>query len=285
MQFHAGSDFFCLQAYLALRFINRINMKLQSGRRILFANVPADGHFNPLTSLAAHLLEQGYEIAWYSSDLYAGKIRRMGIRHFPFKQALDINAATIDQFLPRRKRIKGKLSLLNFDLQEFFIKRGPEYYADIVALYEEFPFDLLIADCAFMGIPYVKDKMGIPVLSIGIMPLMETSRNLAPPGLGLAPAGSWAGKLWHRLLRKLVLGLVFRPSFRLLHGLLEEQGIWHGNQNLFDLAISKSDLYLQSGTPSFEFERPDLSERIRFIGPVLPVKLPARSNRLVRPPG
>ncbi len=247
-------------------------MNPKKGRRILFANVPADGHFNPLTSLAAHLKAEGYDIAWYSSDLYAEKIGSLGIPHFPFRIALDINAETIDQILPKRKTIKRKLALLNFDMQEFFIQRGPEYFADIKAIYEVFPFDLMIADCAFMGIPYVKDKMGIPVLSIGIMPLMETSRNLAPPGLGLPPATNLLGKLGHRMLRKIMLDYVFRPSSRLLHQLLDEHAIYHGNQHLFDLAVTKSDLYLQSGTPSFEFKREDLSEQIRFIGPVLPQK-------------
>ncbi|WP_290796367.1 glycosyltransferase [Flavihumibacter sp. UBA7668] len=247
-------------------------MNPKKGRRILFANVPADGHFNPLTSLAAHLKAEGYEIAWYSSGLYAEKIRQLGILHFPFRKAMDINAATIDMILPQRQKIKGKLALLNFDMQEFFIRRGPEYYEDIAAIYEAFPFDLFIADCAFTGIPYVKDKMGISVLSIGIMPLMETSRNLAPPGLGLPPAGTLFGKLWHRILRKVILDYVFRPSSRLLHQLLDEHAIYHGNQHLFDLAVTKSDLYLQSGTPSFEFEREDLNERVRFIGPVLPQK-------------
>lgn len=245
-------------------------MNPKNGRRILFANVPADGHFNPLTSLAAHLKAEGYDIAWYSSDLYAGKIGQLGIAHFPFRKALDINAETIDQMLPKRKTIKRKLALLNFDMQEFFIRRGPEYFEDITAIYELFPFDLMIADCAFMGIPYVKDKMGIPVLSIGIMPLMETSRNLAPPGLGLPPATSLPGKLMHRILRKIILDYVFRPSSRLLHQLLDKHAIYHGNQHLFDLAVTKSDLYLQSGTPSFEFKREDLSEQVRFIGPVLP---------------
>lgn len=247
-------------------------MKLSTGRKILFANVPADGHFNPLTSLAAHLLEEGYEIAWYCSELYEGKIRQLGIRFFPFREALDINAQNIDTLLPERSRKKGKIAQLNFDMQEFFIKRGPEYYRDLKAVYAEFPFDLLIADCAFMGIPYVKEKMNIPVLTIGIVPLIETSRQLPPMGLGLTPLHSLLGKLFHRFLRFLVLDFLFQPSFRLMHSLLEQHGIEHGNQYLFDMCISKSDLYLQSGTPGFEYARPDLSEQIRYIGPVLPLK-------------
>jgi len=38
-----------------------------NGKRILFANFPADGHFNPLTSLAMHLTELGFDVRWYTS--------------------------------------------------------------------------------------------------------------------------------------------------------------------------------------------------------------------------
>ena len=44
------------------------------GTRILFASVPADGHFNPLTGLAVHLKELGCDVRWYTSDIYADKI-------------------------------------------------------------------------------------------------------------------------------------------------------------------------------------------------------------------
>jgi hypothetical protein len=32
--------------------------------KILFANIPADGHFNPLTPLAVHLQSLGHDVRW-----------------------------------------------------------------------------------------------------------------------------------------------------------------------------------------------------------------------------
>jgi len=46
---------------------------IQPGTKILFANVPADGHFNPLTGLAAHLKSIGCDVRWYTSKKYAEK--------------------------------------------------------------------------------------------------------------------------------------------------------------------------------------------------------------------
>ena len=61
-------------------------------------------------------------------------------------------------------------------------------------IYKTFPFDLLVADCAFTGIPFVKDVMRIPVIAIGVFPLMGSSRDLPPNGLGLTPSYTLAGK-------------------------------------------------------------------------------------------
>src|SRR5215213_5378130 len=52
---------------------------IKPGTKILFANFPADGHFNPLTGLAAHLKKIGCDVRWYTSDRYQAKIERLGI--------------------------------------------------------------------------------------------------------------------------------------------------------------------------------------------------------------
>src|SRR5688572_11356238 len=170
-----------------------LSLEELAGKRILFANFPADGHFNPLTNLAVHLQWLGCDVRWYTSNIYAEKIRSMGIRHYPFDIAKDVNGENLETVFPEREKIKGAVKKLNFDMINAFILRGEEYYADIVNIYREFRFDMMIADCTFTGIPFVTDKMDIPVLSIGVVPLVETSKDLPPPGLGMTPSYSLFG--------------------------------------------------------------------------------------------
>jgi MGT family glycosyltransferase len=244
-------------------------MNHRQSKKILFANFPGDGHFNPLTGIAVYLKELGYDVRWYSSALFEEKINRLGIPYYPFKKALEIKAVTIDELFPLRKQIKGKIGKMNHDLQEVFIKRGPEYYEDILGIYESFPFDLLISDCMFTGNAYVKEKMKIPVLAMGIIPLAESSKDLAPTGLGLHPATSFAGRIRQALLRWTCDRVLFKKSIRMMHGIFAEYNIPHHNVNFFDMLVKQSTLYLQSGTPGFEYYRSDLSEQIRFIGPLM----------------
>src|SRR5688572_12450693 len=126
-------------------------MNRKQSKKILFANVPADGHFNPLSGIAVYLKELGYDVRWYSSRQFEDKIRQLGIPYFPFKKALEVNGLTIEELFPDRINHKSKIAKLNYDLEHVFLRRGPEYYADIQEIHEQFPFDLLISDCMFTG--------------------------------------------------------------------------------------------------------------------------------------
>src|SRR4051812_2213701 len=182
---------------------------LPGKKKILFANFPADGHFNPLTGIAVHLKSIGYEVRWYTSSGYAQKLQQLQIKHYLFKKAIDVAGNDFDTVFPGRQQKKSQIGKLKFDIIHAFILRGPEYYADIMEIYNEYPFDLLVADCAFTGIPFVKERMNIPVISIGVFPLSEASRDLPPNGLGLVPSYTLMGRLKQALLRKISDKLIF----------------------------------------------------------------------------
>ena len=78
-----------------------------AGKKILFANFPGDGHFNPLTGLAVHMKSLGSDVRWYSSSIYASKLNKLQIFHYPFQRAKDVNAENLEQVFPERSQIKG----------------------------------------------------------------------------------------------------------------------------------------------------------------------------------
>ncbi|MCW3117589.1 MAG: glycosyl transferase, partial [Chitinophagaceae bacterium] len=188
----------------------------------------------------------------------------------PFRKAVDVSNNDFDKAFPDRLKYKTQLGRLKFDIIHAFILRGPEYYADIIDIYKEFRFDLLVADCAFTGIAFVKELMDKPVISIGVLPLNENSKDLPPAGLGMEPSYSFFGKIKQALLRGVTNRLLFRGPNKVMHRLLDKYKIYHGGKSVFDLQVAKADLLLQSGTPGFEYYRSDLSSNVRFIGPLHP---------------
>jgi len=239
------------------------------GKKVLFGTVPADGHFNPLTGLAKHLQASGCDVRWYASPLFAKKLEKLGIQHYPFVRALDVNQDNVNTIFPERASIDDPGAKLDFDMIEFFAKRAPEYYEDLKEIYPSFPFDILIADSLFTAIPFVKSGMNIPVLSIGIVPLAENSVDLAPYGMALPPAASEAEKAKYAELHELMTAVVFKKSTDTFDDILNRYNIPHQRGFLFDLLIHEASLYLQIGTPSFEYERSDIGKNVRFVGALM----------------
>lgn len=238
-------------------------------KRILFACAPFDGHFSPLTGLAIHLKNQGHDVRWYTQDYYAAKLKSLDVIHYPFVQATQINQESLEIIFPERKKINNQIKKLNFDIQKVFINQGPLYYRDIQNINKEFNFDILVADVAFVGVPYVKVLLNKPVYSIGVLPLTEASKDLAPSGLGLTPAKTFLGRRKQDILRFVAEKILFGASNKLSIKTLKKYGI-ESKHFVFEEITKRSTLVLQSGTPGFEYKRSDLSSNIRFIGALLP---------------
>jgi len=245
--------------------------KTGNGKKILFATVPFDGHVNPLTGLAVHLKQLGYDVRWYTSEYYTAKMKKLQIPHYTFVNAMDVRSSDdIEEVFPERKKYTGQVAKLNFDIVNVFIQRATEYYADVKEIYKTFPFDLMIADFSFTAIPFVTEKMKIPVITGGIVPLMETSKSLPPSGLGMTPSYSVAGKIKQAALRFFADKILFRKATAALKQMCEENQLSYHGENVFDYLFKRSTLVLQSGTPGFEYYRGDLSSNIRFAGALMP---------------
>lgn len=255
-------------------------------KRILFATMPLDGHLNPLTGLAVHLQSLGHDVRWYTGPGYADKIRKLGIPFYPFQQAREVNQLNLDTEFPERLQMKGTIKRLRFDLNNVFFLRAPELASDMKAIYEDFPYDLIVCDAACTGAPLIKKLLNVPVVSIGIGPLGETSKALPPTGLGMVPSDTFLGHLKQSFLRYVVTNHLLKPCTDVYNQILLNHGLRPTPGFVFDTFTREPDLFLQSGTPGFEYRRPDLSPNVRFVGPLLPhsqeVRHPFRQAALAK---
>ncbi len=240
-------------------------------KKILFATYPSDGHVNPLTSLAVSLKKQGYDVRWYTSKFYAEKMRKLDIPLYSLNKAFDVMTEDITDLSLQIEKHKSDISKFQFVLTNVFILRGPEFYSDILEIYKSFPFDLIVADILFTAIPMIKEHLGKPVISIGVAPLVEDSKDIAPVGMGLHPPSSFFQKMKYSLIKTIAHTIVLRKLNGALKKMLSPYNI-RPDKSLFDTLAHKSDLLLQSGTPGFEYYRSDLSKNVRFIGPLLPYR-------------
>jgi MGT family glycosyltransferase len=246
--------------------------KTQSAKKILFANIPADGHFNPLTALAVHLKDIGHDVRWYTGPSYAKKIEKLGIPYFLFQKAKEVTVHNIDEVFPERKAIKSQFKKVNFDICNYFILRAEEFFSDIEDINDEFDFDILIADCAFTGITLTRSLLNKEVIAVGVLPLQVSSKDLGPTIMGLPPFTSFAGKKLQQGLKWIVDNILLKKANEMMRSIHQRNGIDMGKTGILDAQLQASTLFLQSGSPSFEYKRSDLSEKIKFVGPLLPTR-------------
>ena len=250
--------------------MNKFNGQVLTGLKVLVANVPADGHFNPLLPLVKYLRDQGAEVHWYTSGIFANKIKTLHIRHWPFVKAKDINAINVDEVLPERKHIKGKIARLNFDMIGGFIARSEEYYQDICAIAQEFPFHIMICDSMFTAIPFVKEKMNIPVIAIGVIPLGEASTDIYPYGLGKTPGKGIIDTIKRHCMHFVARNILLKKSIVAFDKILTANGLAGTSTDLVDTLIKRADLVMQIGLPAFEYKRSKLGRNITYIGALRP---------------
>ncbi|MDH7447021.1 glycosyltransferase [Aquimarina sp. 2201CG14-23] len=237
-------------------------------KKILFACIPADGHFNPMAGLAVYLKKKGHDVRWYTGNGYKDKLEQMGIPYIPFEKAKELKIEALDQAYPERKKLKG-VSHIKFDIINLFINRMKDYYEDVQQLYQSFPFDLLVFDNTFPG-TIIKDKLKVPVVSIGVVPLALSAPDIPQYGLGHQPASTFLGKRKQNFIKLMAEKLIFRETKEAYNTLLASLELPNEDLNIFDIAPIKASIFLQNGIPEIDYPRYKTPESIKFVGALNP---------------
>jgi MGT family glycosyltransferase len=231
--------------------------------RILFATVPVVGHIAPLLPLCRALVARGHDIGWYSGAKYRDKVEAAGARFFRYRHARDFDDLRLDATFPERSALKG-LAQLAFDMKHVFIDAGEGQLEDLQAIVKEFPADVVVADAAMLGALFLQERGGPPMGVIGVLPIVRSSVDTAPFGLGLPPMTGPLGLLRNRALNALVQKAIFRSAQKRWDTLRERIGLprtgWWMDSS------ERAAFYLQPSIPSFEYPRRDLPANVRFIG-------------------
>jgi UDP:flavonoid glycosyltransferase YjiC (YdhE family) len=239
--------------------------------KILFATMPFDGHFNPLTGVAMHLKAAGHDVRWYAGPSYATKLERLGIPHFPFRRAGEINQDNIGELFPERAKLRGP-ALIRFESKHIFVSNTENFYLDVREIDASFPFDALFCDSAFYAMKLIKEKLGKRVCAFEVGPSLESAKDVPPNFVGLKPAKTALGRLIHRGMRESMEWMVMRESKDIYNGMLTTQGLAPIEGSLFDVSYQSPDVVFLSGVPGFAYPRRDPNPKVKFVGPLLPYK-------------
>jgi UDP:flavonoid glycosyltransferase YjiC (YdhE family) len=241
-------------------------------KKILFATMPMDGHFNPLTGIAMHFKAKGYDVRWYCSQTYEEKLQKLGIHLYSYQRAMDVNSENLHTLYPEISKLKGPKGI-RYAFEKLFLNNIENHYIDIKEIYDnKFEFDLFFCDSAFYALQIINEKIGKPVYVVNPGPMLEISRDTPPNFIGLTPAKTMLGKKFHQILRIFMDKMIFTEGMKLLNNMRKSQGLPPYDGSFWNISADYSTLFFQSGIPEFEYYRSDLNPKVRFTGALLPYK-------------
>jgi MGT family glycosyltransferase len=238
---------------------------------ILIASLSPVGHIAPLLKVAQGLVDRGDRVTVLSSADHADKIRAIGAMPQAIPAQADFDMTRLDIDLPGRTDTSG-IKRVNFDIVRLFVQPIPHQTKALSALMSQTRFDAVIADAGFLGIlPFLLGDRAArpPVLAYCTTPLMITSRDTAPGGMGLPPSSSAIGRLRNRALHLLAQKVLLRESQNAANYLLD-----HLNSRPLPMFILDSGLLadrcISPTVPEFDYPRSDLPGHVRYVGAVHP---------------
>ncbi|MFC5788519.1 DUF1205 domain-containing protein [Agromyces tardus] len=239
--------------------------------KYLLCASPIQGHVAPVLAIARDLVERGHEVTMLTGSRFRDAVEGTGAVHRSLAGIADYDDRNMQDHLPERDRHRG-IGKLQYDVQTIFVKPVPEQTRAVERAIAELAPDAILVDSAFAGIlPFLLDDPSSrpPVLAAGVVPLSQSSTDVAPYGLGLPPNASAVGRIRNRALNLLVQRVLFRRTQRMANETMASLG--RPPLRGFVLDFSREfDRFLQLSPAEFEYPRSDLSPNLRFVGTVLP---------------
>jgi UDP:flavonoid glycosyltransferase YjiC (YdhE family) len=222
------------------------------------------GHVMPLVEVAADLLQRGHHVTVLAGSDYVAEIASRGMRAVAVPEAarprrragVDRGPALVQRWL------RGRI-----EMQSVFVSPLAAQWHALEDMLRTQRVDAVLCDIAFTGaLPMLLTPRARPwVIACGVGPLMLSSADTPPFGMGWQPAPFTD----YRRMTWAVHNVLFAGVQSRLDEALRVLGAPRSPVFLTDWPIL-ADRILQFSVPTLEYSRSDLPSSVTFTGPVLP---------------
>jgi UDP:flavonoid glycosyltransferase YjiC (YdhE family) len=247
------------------------------GMKAMITVVPMAGHVGPMSGLVRELVSREHQVRVYTGARYRQRFTDLGATMVPWSAAQDFDEDDIGATfsLARRPGLPTAVALV----RDGFIGTAPGQVQDLNRELDREPADVLIADSMSFGGALTGELRGLPWAFLNVLPFNQSMESAAPPGFRVRPARGVLGRQRDRLLRQLYRTMTF-PFNRAYNRARVKIGLsWDRRPygSMFDSAW----LVLATGCPSLDVPRPDLPNRVHFVGRLSPAGaiLPSAPSR------
>ncbi|MBX9243387.1 glycosyltransferase family 1 protein [Actinotalea ferrariae] len=230
---------------------------------VMLTAMPFAGHARPLRSVAAELVRRGHDVRVHTGRAWVPAFEEVGARGVPWRAGPDLDERDLAATFPRMRGAKGFRQLL-VNLEDLFLGTAPAQCADLLAAWEERPWDLLAGDPMALGTRFAAEHLGSRWATVSPIAVWPPGKGIPPTGLGLTPGTGPVGRA-----RDLVLGAAANAGTaaltRLYRRTRREVGLPPDRETFATMWFSPQ-LVVASGVPGLDYPRSDLPPHVRFVG-------------------
>ncbi|NYF10254.1 MGT family glycosyltransferase [Leifsonia sp. AK011] len=234
----------------------------------LLCSTPVHGHVMPVLGIGRALVQRGHRVVLLTGSRFEKQARDAGLEFRALQGIADFDDRDADTYLPDRNRYRG-IARAQYDIKSIFVATIPDQFASVQAALINVVPDAILVDGAFAGVTPLLfgSAPRPPIVGVGVTPLSQSSADVAPFGMGLAPLPGAVGRLRNRFLGWLANRVFFRETHALAKRILAELGVVSIPGSIMDVSRS-FDRFLQLTPAELEYPRRDLGASTRFVGPV-----------------
>ncbi len=231
--------------------------------RYLVAATPIPGHVAPMTAVAADLRRRGHQVRMLTGAAFSGTVASgvafAGLPEDAEVMRTDVGHGRLPGLLRRWRAGRAELGA------NFLAPIAGQYRA-LTAELDRRDYDAVLVDVMFTGaIPLLlAARPRPPVIVCGVVPLMLSSADAAPFGVGWRPE---AGRDY-TLMNRFVQRVLFRGDQSRLDAILREWDLGPAPMFLLDWPVL-AEAMVQFTVAEFEYPRRDLPATLVFAGPIV----------------
>ncbi|WP_113632981.1 nucleotide disphospho-sugar-binding domain-containing protein [Pectobacterium peruviense] len=235
---------------------------------ILMAAMATPGHVYPLLSIARYLVAQGNDVTLFSGALFREQAEAAGVGFIPFSDDIDFDYRHLEQHFPLRATLPPGNAQMALALKNFFAAPIPLLDRQLREALTKTNADLLMVENCFYGaLPLLLSKRRPPVIVIGVTPLSYSTTDSVFYGPRIPPKLLLPDLSHEQLVDEETRGFMNEVQHAFNHAMVQAGGK-PLERPFMDALIGHCDRFLQLSTTELEYQRDDLPQSVRFVGPL-----------------
>ncbi|MGQ0832065.1 MAG: glycosyltransferase [Microthrixaceae bacterium] len=236
-----------------------------SGGRVLVITWDGGGVVPVELALAGRLRRAGHDVHVLADPPIEPEAKAVDCTFSPWTTAPHAASRRAEDAVVKDWEYHNPLRAMQVYMRDFLADPAPRWAADVDALLEAEPFDVVVVDFALPSAKIPAEARGIPIVSVMPNCWILPTKGIPPFGPGFAPSNGPLARLRDPGMRAMTRRL-FDRALPALNETRRAYGLAPAASTIDQMLVGQT---LVCSSPLFDFTSPHQPSTISYVGPVL----------------